>query len=164
MNRRSGFTIIELMMALSLFAVIASIASGVFIRSLRTQRSAVALIAATSNAGLALEQMAREMRTGRTFSGGGKTLTFINAKSENITYRFNDTAGTLERSTDGTTFHSLTGTDVRVVNTQFTLFTGSPGDRYPTRITIGLRVGVVNSTLAGTTVDLQTSVSSRVLE
>ncbi len=64
---RGGFTLVELLVAIGLFAVIATIASGGFISALRTQRRVASLISAESNVTLVLEQMAREERTGYLF-------------------------------------------------------------------------------------------------
>ena len=67
-NSRSAFTLVEMLVAIALFSVVVSIAVGGFTRALRTQRQVIALIAANSNMSLALEQMAREMRTSINFS------------------------------------------------------------------------------------------------
>lgn len=64
---KKGFTLIEVMVALTLFSVIVAIAVGGFARALHTQREVTVLVAAQSNADTALEQMAREMRTGYLF-------------------------------------------------------------------------------------------------
>jgi len=64
---QKGFTLIELIIAIGLFSIIVTIAVGGFVNVLRTQRQVSGLIAVQSNAGLALEQMAREIRTGYLF-------------------------------------------------------------------------------------------------
>ena len=58
----SGFTLVELLVAIGVFSILISVAVGTFARALRTQRQTAALIAANSNASLVLEQMAREIR------------------------------------------------------------------------------------------------------
>jgi prepilin-type N-terminal cleavage/methylation domain-containing protein len=64
---KSGFTLVELLIAVGLFVIIISIAVGGFINALRTQREVSSLIATQSNVSLALEQMTREIRTGYLF-------------------------------------------------------------------------------------------------
>ena len=59
---RKGFTLIELMVAVSLFAIIVGIAVGGFANALHTQHEVTLLLAVQSNATLAFEQMAREIR------------------------------------------------------------------------------------------------------
>ncbi len=63
-NQVRGFTMIELLVAISVFTVIITITSGIFIASLRSHRTSIALISANSDAQLTLEQMARMIRKG----------------------------------------------------------------------------------------------------
>lgn len=67
MNIKKGFTLIELLVAIALFSIVISIAVGGFVNALHTQREVTSLISTESNAGLALEQVAREVRTGYLF-------------------------------------------------------------------------------------------------
>ncbi len=66
-RKNGGFTLIELLVAIALFSIIVSVAVGGFVNALRTQRQITSLISAQSNAGLAIEQAAREIRTGYLF-------------------------------------------------------------------------------------------------
>lgn len=159
-----GFTIVELLVSIALFVTVFTIATGSFIQSWRSQRITAALIAANSNASLAMEQMAREMRTGRSFSQSGNEINFINAKGEGVFYRWNAAEESLERSVGGLNFKKITADNVRVKNLNFRLFEGSPADPYPSRITLSLQVGAANTPITTPTVNLQTTVSSRVLQ
>src|SRR6185295_7895950 len=83
-SRRGGFTLVELLVAITLFSIAISIAIGGFVRALHTERQLIALIAANSNASLAIEQIAREIRTGTGFAcASGESpcseLSFTNA-------------------------------------------------------------------------------------
>lgn len=64
---RDGFTLVELLVAIAVFAIVVTIASSGFINALRTQRQVSSLISTESNVTLVLEQMAREERTGYLF-------------------------------------------------------------------------------------------------
>ncbi len=153
---RGGFTIIELMVAMSLFVIVVGIASGTFVRSLRTQRQVVALMAANDNASLTLEQMTREIRTGTAFSSGGGRLSFTNYDNESVEYALVD--GELERNG-----RPLTSRNVLVTYLSFVLRGADVGDGVSTRITI--RMGVSGRGAMETFVTrLQTTVSSRVLD
>jgi len=66
-NSQKGFTLIESLVSVGIFSVVVSIAAGGFVQALQTQRQLEGLISANSNAGLVIEQMAREIRTGRAF-------------------------------------------------------------------------------------------------
>lgn len=64
---KKGFTLIEMLVTAGLFAIIVTIAVGGFANAIRTQRQVSSLISAQSNVSLALEQMARQIRTGYLF-------------------------------------------------------------------------------------------------
>jgi prepilin-type N-terminal cleavage/methylation domain-containing protein len=66
-TKRSGFTLVELLVAIALFSVVVAIATSGFVNALRTQRQVASLISTQSNVTLVLEQMAREVRTGYLF-------------------------------------------------------------------------------------------------
>jgi type II secretory pathway pseudopilin PulG len=153
---------VELLVAMTLFVVLISISSGAFIQSMRTQRAATALIAANSNAQLAIEQMAREMRTGQNFSASGNEISFKNAAGENVIYRLNAADEAIERSIDAVNFKKITAENVKVKNLNFRLFQGTASDPYPPRITISLRIGASGVQIEGVFVDIQTTVSSRI--
>ena len=159
---------VELLVAMGVFAILISLVTGVFVRSLRTQRATVALIAAASNAELSIEQIMREIRLGQGFpeSNTYSALTFTNAKGQLVTYSWNNNLGVLaiERSVDGGTPSRITAENVKVTDLKFEVFKGTPADRYPTFVTIALQVGTEDRILADATISLQTSISSRVLE
>ncbi len=67
MKLKKGFTLIELLVAIAVFSIVVAIGVGGFVHALRTQREVAALIATETNASTALEQMAREIRTGELF-------------------------------------------------------------------------------------------------
>lgn len=67
MNTKKGFTLVELLITVGLFAIVITIAVGGFTNAIRTQRQVASLISAQSNVSLALEQMTRAIRTGYLF-------------------------------------------------------------------------------------------------
>jgi len=159
MNKRKGFTMVELLVSMSLFVIVISITSGVFIRSLRTQRISVALIAANSNVSLAIEQMAREMRTGQNFSvSGGSEISFTNASGEAVVYRLANSA--IERRIGTGDYKKITASNVVIENLNFTLLSDSS---YSPRITITIGVSPANVSVSGIVINLQTTVSSRII-
>ena len=166
---RKGFTLIELIVAIGVFSTIVSIAIGGLVSALRTQRQTVALIAANSNASLTMEQMAREIRTGYDFCVNGQQcigtseLSFRNAAGDVVTYRLNDALGAIERGISGN-FSPLTAENVSIRYLRFVLSGNDSHDGLSPRITISMGVSSKELGVAGSVVNIQTTVSARVLD
>jgi len=156
MKHTKGFTIIELMVAMSLFVIVVGVASGVFVRSLRTQRSLVALMAANDNASQALEQMTREIRTSTAFKISGSRLSFTNATDDFVTYDI--VGGRIERNGK-----ALTASNVLVRYLSFIARGEEVGDGISTRITVRLGVSA-RGKMESFITRLQTTVAARVLD
>ena len=93
-----GFTMIELLVAMSIFIIFTSIAAGGFINILRNQRVVLALMTANDNIGLTIEQMAREIRTGYNFCKVSENkFQFVNANDKVIRYGFDPGSGSIMR-------------------------------------------------------------------
>ncbi len=155
---------VELLVAMSLFVIFVVIASGSFVRALRTQRAIVSLIAANDNASLSIEQMAREIRTSSNFSLSGQDLTFNNAYKVQVTYRLNNSANVIERGEGGINFKPITATNVKINVLNFYLRGQLAGDGYPPRITISLNISPNIPTIQNISTNFQTTVSARLLD
>jgi len=178
LKNNKGFTMVELLVAIASFIIIISIAVGGFSGALRSQRQSIALLNANYNSSLVLEQMAREIRTGMNFCDqnqnscsspvdGGEISTnelyFTNAYGQNVVYRLNNFG--IEKSIDGgTSFKKITADDVIVDYLRFILNGQNFGDGKQTRITILMGIKSKESSVSGSVVNLQTTVSSRVLD
>lgn len=75
-SNQSGSTLVELLVALSIFAIFLTVAIGGFVQSLANQRLVLKLVSATDNMSLTLEQMMREMRVGANFITGTDMVQF----------------------------------------------------------------------------------------
>jgi prepilin-type N-terminal cleavage/methylation domain-containing protein len=161
-SKKSGFTLIELLIAVSLFAIAVAISAGGFVRALRTQRQLIALISANSSASLAIEQMARAIRTGLDFNclsgplGVCEQLTFTSVAGDTITYMEED--GSLKIQTNDGKAQPLTPSDAEISNLQFILMSDV---NHPPRVTITMGVTAKSYGLEGSITNLQTTVSSR---
>jgi prepilin-type N-terminal cleavage/methylation domain-containing protein len=187
-RNKKGFTIIEVLVAIGLFSVVAAIAVGGFARALRTQRQAQLLLAVNSNVSAALEMMAREIRTGIGFSiqpGDFPGYAFTNAKGEAVWYIWRRDLGELWRRVfvpptfgrgGGFVGGKITGDNVRVTNAKFSVQgTGKSNpsdpkaksdDGFPPRVTIALEVvaSTTDPAIAASPVRLQTTVSARLMD
>jgi type II secretory pathway pseudopilin PulG len=167
LNKNSGFTLIELLVAISSFIVIISIAVGGFSGALRSQRQAIALMNANNNVSLVLEQMMREIRTGYNFNFcqnpncSSNTLSFTNAYGQSVIYRLNNNA--IEKDS-GSGFKKITADNVVVRYLNFIYSGTSPNDNKQPKITILIGISSKESSISGIVVNLQTTVSPRILD
>jgi prepilin-type N-terminal cleavage/methylation domain-containing protein len=168
-SRQNGFTLIELLVAMSLFVIIVTIAVGSFISAMRTQRALVALMAVNDNASLAIEQMAREIRTGTDFPTSGAAcnnldnLTFTNYLGNSVKYSVNK--GALVKDDGTSLLVPITASNVNVKKLNFCVLNRAGSN--PPRITILLEVAVSSTSaigVQGVATDLQTTISARNLE
>ena len=172
-EKTRGFTLVELMVAMSVFIVAMTISVGIFIQGLRSQRQLVSAMAVSSEMSLVLEGMMRQLRTGYEFVGDldssqgtradGAFEAFDSIAFEgvrgSVVYTFD--SETITQSTNGAPAVTLTGTGVKVRSLSFILPVRGPGDFCdPWRVTIAMEIGVAGSSRVS---NIQTTVSSRVL-
>ena len=87
-THREGFTIVELLVAMSLFVTFLAIAVGSFGNILRMQRMLSKKIMLTSSLGIVTEQIQREIRTGFDFSVNGTPMMDVKLNtSDSLTFQ-----------------------------------------------------------------------------
>jgi len=158
-NKERGMTLIELIVAIGIFGLVSFVIFGIFILATGYQRRIIAVKNVEDNLRFAMESMAREIRTGRDFTGGGSQLNFTNAIDSKVIYRLN--GGAVEKSEtssyDDPNYLRVTGPETTIDYLTFVLMGQQP------RVTIAMgatsKVGAQSSTLK-----VQTTVSSRLLK
>lgn len=161
--KKSGFTIVELLVAMSLFLILVAVATGTFVQTLKTQRVITELTAANDNATQAVEQMAREIRTGFGFIDSTEgLLKFTNYRNESVSYKLigNSISKCTGDCQDDTDFRAMTAPEVKVERLKFIISGKEFTDDFPTRVTLVLTVAGPKDVK----VNLQTTVSSRIIE
>ena len=175
-RKGAGFTLIELLVSMGIFSILLALVVNIFITSLRTQRSMVALMNTNDNASLALEQMARELRTGFNFVIGdplpglctiigvtsgqaGDKLSFCNAGDKVVTYRLDNSE--LQRKIGSDNFLSITAPNVKIGRLNFNLAHLGLAGSWPPRIVINMAVSPKGTDLEGFITNIQTTVSGR---
>ena len=106
-----GFTLIEIIVSLAIFAVVSVVAIGSLLKVIDANKKAQALKTAINNLNFALEAMSREIRTGSEYeegsvsvTGGTDEITFRTSKDCEddtalyLSYKYDATAKTLLKS------------------------------------------------------------------
>ena len=106
-----GFTLIEMIVAVSLFTVVVFVSVGALLAVADANRKANALRTVMDNLSFSLESMNRSIRTGTDYecdgssncAAGGNTLTVIDPNGSEITYMFSESngKGTIVRTKNG---------------------------------------------------------------
>ncbi len=159
-QKSQGFTIIEMLVSTTIFLIVLTITTSLFLVNVRTQRYLLASVNASENISYAIEVMGREIRTGKNFSLNNNSLSFLNTKNETVKYSLiNDR---VKREVGGQS-EFLTSEDIEVMDLNFIVSGNSASDSLQTRVTILLKV----KTKAGNQsliTNLETTLSSRQLE
>lgn len=157
-----GLTLIELIVAIGIFGLVVTMAVNIFVIALASQRRIIALRNVEDNIRFTIEAMAREIKTGKNFSGGGNSVSFTNAKGEAIVYRLNNNA--VEKSSDGgVNYSAVTGAEATVNYLNFYLMGQAAGDDLEPRVTIIIGVtSIVGNQTAN--LKVQTTISERLLQ
>jgi prepilin-type N-terminal cleavage/methylation domain-containing protein len=167
-----GFSLIELLVAATIFTFVVTGVSGLFTGALDIQRRATAIQKIDENVQFVLESLAREVRVSTITSGdtdcatqgpATSTLTIDHPVNGTVTYGYQRLAGSAGRITrdDGAGPEPITAEDVDFLRAAFCV-TGSGNDDQQARLTVPLEVTAVEGrTGAKPVVRLQTTVVSR---
>ncbi len=177
MRKEKGFTLIELIIAMSVFIIATTIVSGVFVRAVRTQRQAAHLMTINSDASLIIERIAREIRLGYDFDLSGSScgasasdiITFTRPKGDattTVAYVWDVGSKNIKRGEGGgaasalAEASALNASQTKVNRLCFINIQATTND--PWRITAIFSVGSRDERLNYST-DFQTTVSARIL-
>jgi prepilin-type N-terminal cleavage/methylation domain-containing protein len=175
-NKKKGFTLIEIMTALAIFAVVMTISMGSILGIFEANRKSRSLKAVMANINLSLESMSKEMRYGRDYhcgssgsqtapqncSGGDTYMSFLSSGNEQITYRFN--GGAIEKQVGNGEFIAVTAPEVLIDNLTFYILGAGTSDALQPKIIMKIK-GHSGTTAKGRSdFTLQTLVSQRALD
>ncbi len=140
---KKGFTLIELMTALSIFIVVMTISMGSIVGVFDANRKSRSLKTVLNNLNLAVESMSKEMRFGKNYHCGPGTITvpqncpsgdtlmsFLSSDSIQITYRLTGT--TIEKQVGSAGYIAVTAPEIIIDNLTFhTLGAGTSNSLQP---------------------------------
>lgn len=164
MNKKEsekGFTLLEMLVAMSVFIIVATIATGVFTFSLRSHLRVIQNQAATEDLRFALEKMARAIRVSTVTSSDGSAsdLQIQHPLLGDITYNHSVATGAILENGS-----PLTGEKVRVTKLLFVV-DGKTDPNRQTRITIVMDAeSPIARPEAETQLKLSTTISPRFLQ
>lgn len=153
-RNNEGFTLVELIVAMGVFVTAITIASGVFIQGMRSERGLTEAIAVNNEMSLALERMAREIRVGYEFSPSGEGLSF-KTRSGDVVYALSGDGAILRGGKE------MTGENVQVESLRFSVFQQDTHLCSPWRVTVSMSARARGSTQKF--LPIQTTISSRTL-
>lgn len=141
LRAKRGYTLIELIVSVGLFAIIMMLASGAYLIMINVNRQTQAIATGINNLSFALESMTRSIRTGRSYSQlvGPNTFSFIDQSGCSITYGVS--AGRIVQTESGTGCPSLSNTpltapSVNVTSLMFSYSDTPRGDDYQPYVTM----------------------------
>ena len=173
-ERKRGFTLIEMLVSMTLFSFVITMALGALFMIMKANEKAKIVRTVVNNLNVALEGMSRELRMGSEYitSGSGSEITFKTKDNCDAGYKIE--GGILKRmmnkkptpidscSTDAP-YIALTGNNVEIEQLRFIV---TKGTNLQPRVFITLRAKIKNAPLTGADDPLviQTLVTQRKIE
>lgn len=163
-KNKGGFTLIELMVSVSIFIIVAFVVTGTFIVAMDAYRKAQQVRLVIDNVNYAMDAMVLEIREGTNYTGDGTTFSFNNNDTgflpQHVTYEFVGADKTICRQVDTGECQSLTDPKIATIdNLNFKLFSSPDGSRPPmVRINV---YGVVKIGKTSSNFNIQTTVTQR---
>lgn len=178
-NKKWGYTLIEVLVAVAIFSTVISVPTGFFISSLRSQHRALALRETIDNTSYLVEYVSRALRMARKDIDGscisaktnyeitktGKGIKFENYEDPSVCQEFYwDTEyNQLKESRDGADGLPLTPDDLEITQFQFQLSGETQEDNLQPRVTMLLEIGKKGAS-GLPKIRIQTTVSQRNLD
>lgn len=127
-NKNAGFTLIEIMVAVSIFAIVMMVAIGAVLAIVSANKKAESLSSVINNLNFALEAMNRDLRTGYDYvcidpagnTCGGIEFKSSQANGDTVTYTFDSGGHTIFKTNPVGSF-SIISTEIYIESLKFYL-------------------------------------------
>lgn len=164
-----GFTLVEMLVAVATFMIVMLIAAGSLASIIDGNNKAQYLKSAINNLNFALESMGKNIRVGTNYSTdysgtncSNKCISFTSYENKSVTYRWNETDGSLERCVDlcSGVFTRMTAKEVKITDMKFYL----EESLKPPRVLITVSGEAGTKERLKTKFNLQTTVAQRTIQ
>lgn len=154
-----GFTLIEIMVATTIFMIVMLIGMGALVTSSNTANKAKALRTAMDNVSFAMESMTRTLRMGRDYGTSGGSITFMTGGDTPVSTTFGLNGTSLARCSNSVCIN-MTSPEVLVESLEFYVSGSDLLDNIQPSVYITMK-GIVNAREEQTSFAIQTMVSQR---
>jgi len=174
-NKKRGFTLIEMIVAVSLFTVVMVSGIGALVSMIDANRKAQSLRTVMDNLNFALENITRSMRVGVDYHcgsvgdlnsprdcpvDGDSFIAFTNSEGDRIIFRFNN--GRIEKSEDlGVSYLGITAPEIIIDELRFFVQGSVEGDGLQPKVLVIVRGTAGTTQKTNTSFSLQTLSSQR---
>lgn len=169
-----GYSLLEMVVAVGLFSVVMLVITGAYLTLIDLDRKARATNDLVASLSFAVENIARNLRTGRDYAcwstGGNGTcnrITFTDSQSQTVTYLLKSDA-TIGQCTGGScsdaTAIALTDAHIDIDALTFYVRGVGPGDGLEPQVTISVHGGITTASGEVSDFTLQSGATQRYIE
>lgn len=126
--QKKGFTLIEIMVSMSIFIIVMVVATGAVLSAVDANRKAQALGSVMNNLNVALESMVRDVRTGSLYTVGSNSIAFTDAEGNRVTYGLSNNVLQKTINTGSGVGGNITANEITIQEFNFTSNGNSLGD------------------------------------
>lgn len=177
--RSRGFSLVEMIVAVGLFAVVMLIAVSSLLALIDANRKARTLQSVVNNLNVALDGMVRALRMGHTYHCGGadptqggsscpegdNIISFISHDGQVVVYEWDTMVNRVRVSQGGSAFSYLTAPEVDIEEMKFYVVGTTVGDENQPKVVVVMKgTASADNVKARTTFSIQSTAVQRILD